>query len=117
MVLFNNRSYAILNMELARVGAKNAGPKADAQLDLHRPDIDFVEIGDGFGVPSVRVETGEDLVEALEIAAAEPGPHLIEAVVPTTFTPFQLRAMPYALRVLERLPAPLAGAVKRRFYP
>jgi acetolactate synthase-1/2/3 large subunit len=117
VVIFNNRSYAILNMELARVGAKNAGPKASAQLDLHRPDIDFVEVGDGFGVPSVRVQSAEELIEALEIAVAEPGPHLIEAVVPTTFTPAQLRAMPYALRVLERLPTPVAGAVKRRFYP
>ena len=27
VVIFNNRSYAILNLELARVGAKNAGPE------------------------------------------------------------------------------------------
>ncbi len=34
VVIFNNRSYAILNMELARVGAQAAGPRAKAQLDL-----------------------------------------------------------------------------------
>jgi acetolactate synthase-1/2/3 large subunit len=117
VVIFNNRSYAILNMELARVGAREAGPAARAQLDLHRPDIDFVEVATGFGVPSVRVTTAEDLIEALEVAAAEDGPHLIEAVVPSTLTPFQVRAMPYALRALDRLPPRLGAAVKKRFYP
>jgi acetolactate synthase-1/2/3 large subunit len=116
-VIFNNRSYAILNMELARVGAKTAGPQARAQLDLSRPDTDFVGVATGLGVPSVRVSDAEELIEALEIAAAEPGPHLIEAVVPSTLTPLQVRAMPYALRVLDRLPQPVAAAVKKRFYP
>jgi acetolactate synthase-1/2/3 large subunit len=117
VVIFNNRSYAILNMELARVGAKTAGPQARAQLDLSRPDTDFVQIATGLGVSSVRVSDAEGLIEALEIAAAEPGPHLIEAVIPSTLTPLQVRAMPYALRVLDRLPQPVAAAVKKRFYP
>jgi acetolactate synthase I/II/III large subunit len=117
IVIFNNRSYAILNMELARVGAEAAGPKAKAQLDLGRPDLDFVELAAGFGVSGRRVETAEQLTEAIEHAVGEPGPHLIEAVVPTMFTPRQLRAMPYALRALELLPRPLAKAVKSRLYP
>ena len=117
IVIFNNRSYAILNMELARVGAEAAGPKAKAQLDLGRPDVDFVEIAAGLGVSARRVDTAEQLTEALEHAVGEPGPHLIEAVVPTMFTPRQLRAMPYALRALELLPRPLAAAVKSRLYP
>ena len=117
VVIFNNRSYAILNMELARVGAEAAGPKAKAQLDLGRPDVDFVEIASGLGVSARRVETGEGLAEALEQAAGEPGPHLVEVVVPAMFTPRQLRAMPYALRALELLPRPLAAAVKSRLYP
>ena len=117
IVIFNNRSYAILNMELARVGAEAAGPKAKAQLDLGRPDVDFVEIAAGLGVSARRVDTAEELTEAIEHAVGEPGPHLIEAVVPTMFTPRQLRAMPYALRALELLPRPLAAAVKSRLYP
>ncbi|MGO9882114.1 MAG: acetolactate synthase large subunit [Solirubrobacteraceae bacterium] len=117
VVIFNNRSYAILNMELARVGAEAAGPKAKAQLDLGRPDVDFVEIASGLGVSARRVETGEGLAKALEQAAGEPGPHLVEVVVPAMFTPRQLRAMPYALRALELLPRPLAAAVKSRLYP
>ena len=117
VVIFNNRSYAILNMELARVGAKTAGPEAKAQLDLGQPDINFVDIARGFGLDSSRVETAEDLIVALERAFAEPGPHLIEVLVPSMFTPLQLRAMPYALRALQKLPRPIAAALKDRIAP
>jgi acetolactate synthase-1/2/3 large subunit len=117
VVIFNNRSYAILNMELARVGAQAAGPRAKAQLDLGEPDIGFVKLAEGLGLPASRVDTGEAFTDALERALAEPGPHLIEAVVPTTLSPRQLRAMPHALRALGVLPRPIAAAVKRRLYP
>ncbi len=86
VVIFNNRSYAILNVELARVGARSAGPKANAQLDLSRPELDFVKLGTGFGVPSRRVDTAQELVDALHRAGAEPGPQLIEAVIPSVGT-------------------------------
>jgi acetolactate synthase I/II/III large subunit len=82
VVIFNNRSYEILNAELARVGAQRAGPKATSQLDLSGPDLDFVQIGAGFGVPSRRVDTAEGLIIALQRAVAEDGPHLVEAIVP-----------------------------------
>jgi acetolactate synthase-1/2/3 large subunit len=117
VVIFNNRSYAILNIELERVGAKEGGPRAKSQLDLARPELDFVDIARGHGVPALRVDTGEDLVAALERAVAEPGPHLVEVVVPSVYSGLRLRAMPHALRALTRLPRPLARAAKRRFYP
>ncbi len=81
VVIFNNRAYRILKVELERVGARPAGPKADAQFDLGHPDLDFVQLSAGFGVPARRADTGEDLVEALESAIAEAGPHLIEVVI------------------------------------
>jgi acetolactate synthase I/II/III large subunit len=81
VVIFNNRAYRILKIELERVGAQPAGPKADAQFDLGHPDIDFVELASGFGVPARRADTGEELSDALQVAAAEPGPHLIDAVI------------------------------------
>ncbi len=117
VVLFNNRSYGILNVELARVGVQGAGPKAHAQLDLSAPDLDFVSLAKGFGVAARRVDSTEQLLEALERAGAEPGPHLIEVVIPTAFSARQLRAMPYALRAIGALPRPLGAAVKRRLYP
>jgi acetolactate synthase-1/2/3 large subunit len=114
VVIFNNRSYGILNMELARVGADGGGSKAKSQLDLSEPDLDLVKIASGFGVPSERADTGEQLIEALQRAVSEPGPHLIEVIVPNVYSASQLRAMPFALRVIERLPRPLASALTRR---
>jgi acetolactate synthase-1/2/3 large subunit len=80
-VLYNNRSYAILNMELERVEAGAAGPVASGLLDLSRPDLDFVSLARGMGVPAARATTGEDLAVQLRAALAEPGPHLIEAMI------------------------------------
>ena len=117
VVIFNNRSYAILNIELERVGAQGAGAKAKSQLDLAGPDLDFVALSEGMGVPASRPETAEDLVAALERAYTEPGPHLIEAPVPSILPAWQLRAMPHALRALDALPRPVAAALKRRLYP
>jgi acetolactate synthase I/II/III large subunit len=114
VVIFNNRSYGILNMELARVGADGAGSKARAQLDLSQPDLDVAQIARGFGVPAERAETGELLAEALERALAAPGPHLIEVLIPNVYGARELKLMPTALRVIERLPRPIASAVTRR---
>ncbi len=84
-VILANRSYAILNLELSRVGVAEPGPVALSMLDLTRPDLDFVSLARGMGVPAERPEDGERLVAALERAQAEPGPHLIEAVIPSGF--------------------------------
>ncbi|HEX2086489.1 MAG TPA: thiamine pyrophosphate-dependent enzyme, partial [Solirubrobacteraceae bacterium] len=118
VVIFNNRSYAILNIELQRVGADGGGgPKARSQLDLEGPNLDFVKLAEGMGVPAVRTDTSEGFAEALDRALAEPGPHLIEALVPSEYTGLRLKLMPRALNALEKLPRPLARAAKRRFYP
>ena len=59
------------------------GPKALDLLDLSRPTMDFVKIGEGMGVPARRATTAEEFADALRAAFAEPGPHLIDAVVPS----------------------------------
>jgi len=81
-VIFNNRSYAILNIELSRVGAKTGGTKAKEMLDLSRPDIDFVSIAQGLGVPATRATTAEEFTKQFERALATPGPALVEAMIP-----------------------------------
>ncbi len=81
-VIFNNRSYAILNMELNRVGAEPAGDAARNLLELSRPDLDFVALAGGMGVPASRASTPGEFSAQLQRALAEPGPHLIEAVIP-----------------------------------
>ncbi|MGI9123222.1 MAG: acetolactate synthase large subunit [Mycobacterium sp.] len=85
-VVYANHAYDILRIELQRVGAQAAdspGPKAQSLLDLTPPALDFVQIAQGMGIPARRVSTAEDLAEALQQAFDEPGPHLIEAVLPS----------------------------------
>ncbi len=82
VVILNNHAYAILQLELTRVGASAAGPKAQSLLDLSNPDVDFVAIAEGFGVPAKRATTAEELAAQFSAAIAEPGPHLIDAAVP-----------------------------------
>jgi len=82
VVIFNNRGYAILDAELARLDEPVAGERARALLDLGDPDLDFVKLGGGLGVPSRRAETAEELMRSLQQGLAEPGPHLVEAVLP-----------------------------------
>jgi acetolactate synthase-1/2/3 large subunit len=117
VIIFNNRSYSILNVELARVRADGAGPKAHSQLDLSGPDMDFVPLAKGLGVPAQRVDTAEQLADAITRAVNEPGPHLIEVVISPVFSQRQLKAMPYALGALKVLPRPVASAIQRRLNP
>jgi acetolactate synthase-1/2/3 large subunit len=86
-VLINNAAYAILRMELARTAAGQAGERAARMLDLSGPTPDFTQISAGLGVPAVRVATAGDLDAELRRAYAEPGPHLIEAIVPPAVPP------------------------------
>jgi acetolactate synthase-1/2/3 large subunit len=81
-VLYNNSAYAILRMELAQVGAVGDGERARALFDLGSPRLDFTAMAEGMGVPARRATTAEELADALRRAQAEPGPHLVEAVLP-----------------------------------
>lgn len=81
VVIMNNKSYAILNIELARVGAGQATPKTLSMLDLSRPDIDWVSLSEGMGVPATRAATAEEFHVQFAAAMAAKGPRLIEAMV------------------------------------
>ena len=82
-ILCNNSSYAVLNMELGRVGVEGTGPRAKAMLDISRPDLDFVAMASGMGVAASRATTAEEFNEQLARALATPGPTLVEAIVPS----------------------------------
>jgi acetolactate synthase-1/2/3 large subunit len=79
-VIFANRSYGILNIELQRVGAES-GPQALSMLDLGNPDLDWVSLATGMGVDAVRADTAEAFEVAFGAAMAQRGPRLIEAVL------------------------------------
>ena len=80
-IIIANRSYAILEFEFSRVGAEGDGTAAHALMNLTRPVLDFAGLARSQGVPGRRVEDVPSLISALREALAEPGPHLIEAVV------------------------------------
>jgi acetolactate synthase-1/2/3 large subunit len=81
-ILLNNGSYAVLNMELERVGVDAPGPRARDMLDLGRPSIDFVQLALGLGLHAARADTAESFTDELARALLTPGPSVVEAMVP-----------------------------------
>jgi acetolactate synthase-1/2/3 large subunit len=81
-VILNNSAYAVLKMELDRVGATGDGERANAMLRIDRPDLDFVALAEGCGVAHAsRATTAEEFTEQLEAAFAVEGPSVVEAMV------------------------------------
>ena len=80
-ILFANRKYAILQVEFMRVGAHNPGRKAMDMLELTRPDLEWVSLAKGMGVPATQVRDAESFNTTLAESFATPGPFLIEAVL------------------------------------
>jgi acetolactate synthase-1/2/3 large subunit len=81
VVICANRTYRILRGELANMGGPAPGISAARMLDLDQPNLDFVAIAKGHGVPGIQVNNLEDLAKALRVAAQEKGPKLIELVM------------------------------------
>ncbi|PKW17717.1 acetolactate synthase large subunit [Saccharopolyspora spinosa] len=80
-VICANSRYRILEAELQRAGADELGTVAASLTSLADPAVDWTAVARGFGVPGSRATTGEELLDALRRAHAEPGPHLIQAVL------------------------------------
>ena len=80
-IICANRGYKILAIEVRRAGVETPGPRTARLADLSDPPLDWVHLAKGMGVPAVAVDTADSLVREIERALAEPGPHLIEAVL------------------------------------
>lgn len=76
-LLLNNRSYAILLGEYAKVGAA-PGPTAADMMSLANPEIDWAGLARSFGLTASTVTTLGELETALRQALALPGPGLID---------------------------------------
>ncbi|MGH3732364.1 MAG: acetolactate synthase large subunit [Acidimicrobiales bacterium] len=85
VVGLSNRSYAILNFELSRVGAGVAGTRSAAMLDIDDPTLDLAGLAAAQGVPSARAASADELVGALRRSYATPGPMFIEVTLPKRF--------------------------------
>ena len=82
VILLNNRSYAILNIEMARVGVADSSEKARSLLDLSNPDLDWVKLAEGMGINAEQVTSVEQFDQAMNQAMSTPGPHLIDVLLP-----------------------------------
>ncbi len=80
-VILANRRYRILDVEMRRTGASRIGARANDMLDLGRPDLDFVSLARGMGVPATRAATAQEFTRQFRTAVSERGPRLIEAVL------------------------------------
>jgi acetolactate synthase-1/2/3 large subunit len=81
VVVFANHTYRILNVEMTRTGAGEAGPSARKLLELGDPNVQWVPLAQGLGLPAVRCETAEAFDRAFEGAMAQKGPMFIEAAI------------------------------------
>ncbi len=79
-VIFNNKKYQILIGELANVGA-NPGRTAMDMLDLGSPDLDFVQMAAGMGVPAARATTMEEFNDLFALSLKTKGPFLIDLMI------------------------------------
>ena len=80
-VVFANRVYGVLKREFAGLGVGEPGPKAASLFDIGRPDLDWVALAKGMGVPATRAATLEEFVKALTNGFESEGPALVEVRV------------------------------------
>ena len=80
-IIFSNRAYAILKIELDRVGALKTGDRAESLFSLENPEINWISLGKSLGVESFTAPTVEEFRKIFSSAVNEPGPSLIEVRV------------------------------------
>jgi len=80
-LLCSNRAYRILQVEFGRTSNVEPGPKARQLTSLTDPQIDWVALARGCGVPGVRIESVDALQKELARALAAPGPVLLELMI------------------------------------
>lgn len=81
ILMFANRSYNILRGELTNVGVTNPGQSAIDMLSLDRPELGWVDMAKGMGVPAQRVDNTNAMAAAFEAGLASGGPNLVELVM------------------------------------
>jgi acetolactate synthase-1/2/3 large subunit len=80
-IVFANRSYAILGMELSRMANAMPSDRTRGLIDLGNPEVDWVSLARGLGVEGERVTSLRDLEQKLASALRERGPRLLEVPI------------------------------------
>lgn len=78
VVVFANRDYAVLKREFSYLGVGTPGTRALDMFEIGRPDLDWVQLAKGMGVPGTRVTSLAEFAKALRKGFESEGPTLIE---------------------------------------
>ncbi|HEY1342046.1 MAG TPA: acetolactate synthase large subunit [Bryobacteraceae bacterium] len=81
VVIFANRRYQILEVEMRRTGAASIGRAAESMIDIGQPPLDWVRLSEGMGVPATRAAATAEFAAHFREAVAVRGPRLIEALL------------------------------------
>jgi acetolactate synthase I/II/III large subunit len=77
-VIFANHSYAVLKREFSYLGVGHPGARALDLLEIGRPNLNWVSLAKGMGVPGTRVTSLDTFANALRQGFESTGPTLIE---------------------------------------
>ena len=80
-VIYANRSYAILNIELQRVGRDRRGPEGPVDARPAPPRDELAADRHGLGVEASRATTTEEFIAQYGSAMKQRGPRLIEVMI------------------------------------
>ena len=90
-VICNNASYRLLQLNVDEYWKEENMPKHDFPMsfDLSYPQLHFVDIAQGMGVPGIRVEKPWEIAQAVQQMLASPGPFLVDLVLEFRHPPRQ----------------------------
>ena len=82
-VVCNNASYRLLQLNINQYWKEQNIPAHDFPMsfDLSYPQLRFVEMAKGMGVPGIRVEKPWEIAGAVQQMLATPGPFLVDLVL------------------------------------
>ncbi len=81
VVIFANRRYRILEIEMRRTGAEMIGPRADSMIDIGDPALNWVKLAEAQGVEATPASTADAFISQFREAMDKTGPRLIEASI------------------------------------
>lgn len=77
-VVFANNTYGVLKREFSALGVGTPGLRALDLFEIGRPDLDWVHLAEGMGVPARRATSLEEFTKLLRAGFESQGPSLIE---------------------------------------
>jgi len=80
-VIFANRRYRILDIEMRRTGVAGFGPAGRKLIDIGEPNLDWVSLANGMGVGATRATTAGEFAAQFREAVRANNPWLIEAII------------------------------------